>query len=165
MLFRSVAFKNNVRDVNLTTKEVREIAKSFYTWLKNKTSKEDISVAVGYDSRITGEEFKKVIITTLVECGASVIDCKMATTPAMFMSTILDGYKSDGAIMITASHLPFYYNGMKFFTSEGGLEKKDIKELLDISVKKLNTKKTLEGKVIEKNLIDDYSNKIGRAHV
>ena len=32
--------------------------------------------------------------------------------------------------MITASHLPFNRNGFKFFTKEGGLEKKDITELL-----------------------------------
>lgn len=154
---RGVAFENDVREVNLRVEEVREIAKAFYIWLKNKTCKEDISVAVGCDSRITGEDFKKVIIDTIVECGVSVLDCKMATTPAMFMSTILDGYKSDGAIMITASHLPFYYNGMKFFTNEGGLEKKDIKELLDISIKEIKIKKTLEGRVVERNLIDDYS--------
>ncbi|MGO0807058.1 dihydrodipicolinate reductase C-terminal domain-containing protein, partial [Clostridioides difficile] len=42
-----------------------------------------------------------------------------ATTPAMFMTTIMDGYNSDGAIMITASHLPYYYNGLKFFTESG----------------------------------------------
>ncbi len=53
----------------------------------------------------------------------------------MFMTTIMDGYNSDGAIMITASHLPYYYNGLKFFTESGGLEKTDIKEMLDIAVK------------------------------
>ena len=40
------------------------------------------------------------------------------------------GFRYDGAIIITASHLPFNRNGFKFFTEEGGLEKGDIADLL-----------------------------------
>ena len=40
------------------------------------------------------------------------------------------GFQYDGAIIITASHLPFNRNGFKFFTGEGGLEKGDIADLL-----------------------------------
>jgi len=42
----------------------------------------------------------------------------------------LAGYEYDGGIIITASHLPFNRNGFKFFTKEGGLEKDDIKVIL-----------------------------------
>ena len=62
--------------------------------------------------------------------GINVTDFGLASTPAMFMSTITDGYKFDGSVMITASHLPFNRNGFKFFTDKGGLEKQDIKEIL-----------------------------------
>ena len=40
------------------------------------------------------------------------------------------GYEYDGGIIITASHLPFNRNGFKFFTKEGGLEKGNIKDIL-----------------------------------
>lgn len=40
------------------------------------------------------------------------------------------GFQYNGAIIITASHLPFNRNGFKFFTGEGGLEKGDIADLL-----------------------------------
>ena len=46
------------------------------------------------------------------------------------MDTIIAGYEYDGGIIITASHLPFNRNGFKFFTKEGGLEKGDIKVIL-----------------------------------
>jgi len=49
----------------------------------------------------------------------------------MFMSTVTEGYQFDGSVMITASHLPFNRNGFKFFTAEGGLEKADIKQILE----------------------------------
>ena len=38
-----------------------------------------------------------------------------------------------GAIMLTASHMPFNSNGLKFFTAEGGLEKTDISEILQLA--------------------------------
>ena len=54
----------------------------------------------------------------------------MASTPAMFMATVTEGYQFDGTVMITASHLPFNRNGFKFFTCSGGLESSDIKQIL-----------------------------------
>ena len=54
----------------------------------------------------------------------------LATTPACFMSTIEKGYMYDGALMCTASHLPWNRNGIKFFTKSGGLKKPDISAIL-----------------------------------
>ena len=58
------------------------------------------------------------------------IDVGLATTPAMFMATQFPTLQCDAAIMITASHLPYYFNGLKFFTAEGGAEKEDIRYIL-----------------------------------
>ncbi|CAA7061480.1 unnamed protein product [Microthlaspi erraticum] len=53
----------------------------------------------------------------------------------MFNSTLTEDESflcpADGAIMITASHLPYNRNGFKFFTSDGGLGKVDIKDILE----------------------------------
>ena len=57
----------------------------------------------------------------------------MATTPAMFMSIVFDQTKYDGSAMITASHLPFNRNGIKFFDKDGGLEHEDITDILKIA--------------------------------
>ena len=46
------------------------------------------------------------------------------------MSTITEGFLTDGAIMITASHHPWNKNGLKFFTNKGGLEGKEVADLL-----------------------------------
>ncbi len=43
------------------------------------------------------------------------------------------GYEYDGAVMITASHLPYNRNGFKFFTRDGGYEKSDVAELLQLA--------------------------------
>ena len=117
--------------VNLTEQVCRDIGRGFALWLKNKTGKtEGIRVAVGRDSRLSGETLCGWICDAMVQQGLNVTNFGMASTPAMFMSTVTEGFTFDGSVMITASHLPYNRNGFKFFTAQGGLEKGDIKEIL-----------------------------------
>lgn len=116
--------------INLTEHACQDIGRGFALWLINKTGKTDLRVAIGRDSRLSGPTLCSWICDAMVQSGLQVTDFGMASTPAMFMSTVTEGYKYDGSVMITASHLPFNRNGFKFFTAEGGLEKADIKQIL-----------------------------------
>lgn len=118
---------------NLTEDTVRRIADAFIYWLSNKTGKDNITVAIGMDSRISGPKIKESCIRQFINSGAHVFDCGMASTPAMFMTTVTEKYMCDGAVMITASHLPYDRNGLKFFTVKGGLEKTDITDILTLA--------------------------------
>lgn len=129
---------------------VSRIAYSFANWLCNKTGKStsEIVVSVGHDSRVSGPRIKKAVTDTLTTLGIKVMDCELASTPAMFMSTL--DLKSDGAIQITASHHPWDRNGLKFFTPEGGLEGENIAELLEGAEKadfEINSNESLVEKV------------------
>ncbi len=117
--------------INLTEQVCYDIGRGFALWLIDKMGKTDLRVAVGRDSRLSGEALSEWICDAMVQQGLQVTDFGMASTPAMFMSTVTDGYVFDGSVMITASHLPFNRNGFKFFTAEGGLEKADIKQILE----------------------------------
>jgi len=117
--------------INLTEQACRDIGRGFALWLVAKTGKTDLRVAVGRDSRLSGPILCDWICDAMVQQGIHVTNFGMASTPAMFMSTVTEDYLFDGSVMITASHLPFNRNGFKFFTSEGGLEKADIKQILD----------------------------------
>ncbi len=120
--------------VNLTEDVCRNIGRGFALWLIRKTGKADaLRVSVGRDSRLSGDTLCNWICDAMVEQGLCVTDFGMASTPAMFMSTVTPGYEFDGSVMITASHLPFNRNGFKFFTPEGGLEKGDIKDILSFA--------------------------------
>ncbi len=145
-------------EVNLTPEIATDFGAAFAKWLSQKYGKgpADCRVAVGRDSRLSGPELLNAILGGLIGGGVEVLDCGMASTPAMFMSTVLPDFLCDGAIMITASHLPFNRNGLKFFIREGGLEKSDISELIeiagDVSVRETS------GKTAEKaDLISSYS--------
>ena len=117
--------------VNLTEQACRDIGRGFALWLQKKTGKNELRVAVGRDSRLSGPTLCSWLCEAMVQQGLQVTDFGMASTPAMFMSTVTEGYCFDGTVMITASHLPFNRNGFKFFTAGGGLEKGDIKEILE----------------------------------
>lgn len=117
--------------INLTEQACRDIGRGFALWLCKKTGKtENLRVAVGRDSRLSGQTLCGWICDAMVQQGLTVTDFGMASTPAMFMSTVTEGYTYDGSVMITASHLPFNRNGFKFFTAQGGLESADIKQIL-----------------------------------
>ena len=93
----------------------------------------------------------------MTESGAQVFDCGIASTPAMFMSTVSDDNPTTGGVMITASHLPFNRNGLKFFTKEGGLDKKDITEILRIAEENEFPENGSQSEVSKLNLIDEYA--------
>ena len=121
--------------VNLTPEATEKIAMSFAKWLRNTTGKQELTIAVGTDCRLSGKSLKQAFINGAVEAGANVIDCGLASTPAMFMTTVSEHTKASASVMVTASHLPFNRNGLKFFTPKGGLDKKDITAILDIAAK------------------------------
>jgi phosphomannomutase len=118
--------------VNLTPEIIARIAKGFVKWLTKKIDKNpsQLTISVGRDSRLSGEILMNAVTESMAEMGCNVYDFKIASTPAMFMSTVTTGFDCDGAIMLTASHLPFNRNGLKFFTNQGGLDKPDISDIL-----------------------------------
>ncbi len=122
-------------NVNLTPSIANRIGQAFVQWLSAKTNKspDQLKVGVGMDSRISGPELMVALSAGMISDGTDVKCCGMATTPAMFMSIIFEQSQFDGSAMITASHLPFNRNGIKFFTKDGGLESSDIKEILQIA--------------------------------
>lgn len=119
------------QNVNLTDDAVAAMANGFLIWLCKKTGKKPgkLKIACGRDSRISGPRIIGVVTKKLMEAGAHVLDCGLASTPSMFMTTI--DLSCDGAVQITASHHPFNRNGLKFFVPQGGLEGSDIEEILN----------------------------------
>jgi len=145
--------------INLTNKVVENIAIAFVTWLSKRKncSPGKLSVSIGRDSRISGPDLMKAFIHGVLGTGASAINCGLSSTPAMFMSTVFDKTNYDGAVMLTASHLPFNRNGVKFFTSDGGLDKSDISAILDMAASGADRSVAAPGHESSFDLIGEYS--------
>ncbi|KAK4756086.1 hypothetical protein SAY87_009843 [Trapa incisa] len=122
--------------VNLTELVSEAIAVAFASWLVDKKKADRrLKISIGHDSRISAQMLQDAISRGISTAGHDVIQYGLASTPAMFNSTLSvdDAYTCpvDGSIMITASHLPYNRNGFKFFTNSGGLGKPDIKDILE----------------------------------
>ncbi|MBP5401902.1 MAG: phosphomannomutase/phosphoglucomutase [Treponema sp.] len=121
--------------VNLTGEACNKIGQAFVKWLSKKTGKtaDSLKIGVGRDSRVSGPALEEAVVKGMLSEGADVIRCGLATTPSMFMSIVFKQTRFDGSVEITASHLPFNRNGLKFFDKDGGLEHDDITEILEIA--------------------------------
>ena len=81
------------------------IARAYAQWLKPR------SVAVGYDVRLTSPDFAAAVREGLTDSGVDVIDIGRCGTEQVYFATF--HLKLDGGIMVTASHNPADYNGLK----------------------------------------------------
>nr|XP_023886356.1 uncharacterized protein LOC111998489 [Quercus suber]POE68535.1 phosphomannomutase/phosphoglucomutase [Quercus suber] len=127
------------RKVDLAPPAVEAIAESFGEWVTTgleKESVEDVRVSLGRDPRVSGASLSVAVFAGLSKAGCSVFDMGLATTPACFMSTLLPPFAYHASIMMTASHLPYTRNGLKFFTRKGGLTSPEVEEICDIAARK-----------------------------
>ncbi|MBR0463099.1 MAG: phosphomannomutase/phosphoglucomutase [Clostridia bacterium] len=118
----------------LLSDEVAErVGSAFAGWLAAHMGRDvaSLKVAVGHDSRLTGVSLSAGIVRGLTRAGVMALDCGLCSTPAMFMTTISPETACDGAVMVTASHHPWYRNGFKLISREGGLSGADISQILE----------------------------------
>ncbi|PSC71684.1 phosphoglucomutase [Micractinium conductrix] len=130
---RGVAIDTNPNEpITLTPAMMFFLGRAFAEWLSENKGHPvgTLRVSTGHDPRLSSPLMDASLAAGLAAAGAQVARFGGCTTPAMFMSCILPGHEYDGAIMITASHLPVNRNGAKFCTAEGGLEKADITALV-----------------------------------
>ena len=142
--------------INLTDDVIKAMTNGFLVWFCDKYNKsaDKITVSVGHDSRISADRIKNAVISVLVKKGVKVLDCSLASTPSMFMTTVVKG--CDAAIQITASHYPFNRNGLKFFTRDGGVSGDDIVKMLE-NAQNASEVKDADGSITKIDFMSEYS--------
>ncbi len=93
------------------------IIRSIYAFFKKELGKDNVSVVLGRDMRVSGPALYEIAKKTLVACGAQVIDIGLVSTPTFYYSVLK--YSYDAGIDITASHNPKEYAGIKFVRRDG----------------------------------------------
>jgi len=99
-----------IANVELTTEMAMDLAKSFGTFRPG-------TIVVGRDTRESGDMLKAAVVSGLLSTGCKVIDLGIAPIPAI--QYYVKQCKPDGGIMVTASHNPPEYNGIKGIASDG----------------------------------------------
>ncbi len=83
---------------------------------------------IGHDPRISSEMLESAVVAGLLSAGSEVVKLGMAPTPTLALASL----DFDCGIMITASHNPAQYNGMKIFEKGMAFDTKHQKELEDV---------------------------------
>ncbi|RKD30026.1 phosphoglucosamine mutase [Thermohalobacter berrensis] len=93
--------------------------------------KKDAKIVVGKDTRISGDMLEAALIAGICSIGVDVLVVGVVPTPAVAYLT--RAYNADAGVVISASHNPVEYNGIKFFNSKGYKLNDDLeKEIEDI---------------------------------
>lgn len=79
--------------------------------------KKDAKIIVGKDTRISGDMLEAALISGICSVGVDVICLEVIPTPAV--SYLTKKYGADAGVVISASHNPVEYNGIKFFSETG----------------------------------------------
>lgn len=114
-----------------------------------------LRIAVGRDSRLSGEHLQNAICKGIAHANAEAINFSMASTPAMHHC--LESNKGyDASIMVTASHHPYNRNGFKFFSKAGGIKSDELNEVINIANSLNKFEEVANGSISYYNYIDDY---------
>lgn len=146
-----------VRDdpVTLTETAVKDIGMAFCKWLALEKGVKRGKIAVGHDSRLSCADIQSWLVDGIVSCGFDAILTGLSSTPSMFM-LLQDDFGADASVMITASHLPYQKNGLKFFVGEGGLEGDDVGRILSLAEEGTVTA-AVKGKVEQRPYLGTYA--------
>lgn len=141
--------------VTLTEEAVKDIGKAFCKWLAD-AGIGGAAVAIGHDSRLSCGDIEAWLTDAITTCGCNVILTGLSSTPSMFM-LLQDDFGAQASIMITASHLPYQKNGLKFFVKDGGLEGRDIEQILRLAEEGNFCPASARGTVTKRPYIQKYA--------
>ncbi len=173
--------KNDIRGIfpsEVNSKLFFQAAKAYVSFALRELKKtnenikpKDLLISVCADARVHSCELKKAIIQGVTSFGANAIDLGLAPTPlgyysefAKIDSAVTEGKKVIGALIITASHNPSEYNGLKMTFKGQSLSEnqiKDIKELTkEIYEKSTGYRQNISGFCREYDIVSNYQSKI-----
>ena len=114
-------------NVNLTVEHAYQVGR-FLGWYYGKDKEEKCKVVIGKDTRRSSYMFEYSLVAGLTASGADVYLLHVTTTPSV--SYVVRTEDFDCGIMISASHNPYYDNGIKLINSKG--EKMDEETILKV---------------------------------
>jgi len=140
---------------DITPELALKMGMSFATLVKDGT------LVVGCDGRSSSEMIKNSLISGVISCGVNVIDIGMVPTPVVMFAT--KTLNAEGGVIITASHNPPEYNGIKFLEPNGMELKKEKEPMLEEIIKKedfnLKDWKGI-GEIEKKSVLSEYFKEI-----
>lgn len=156
--------KNDIRGIygeDITEELYYNTGRGFVEWLQKQSGKTPVEmwITITRDARLHSPSLEKALTDGITSTGANVIHLGLAPTPIGYYSEVvgIPGYDIIAAAIITASHNPSEYNGLKMTYNKRTLTENQIAEVKETTFKHWATKQnTKVGEVREYNIIPDY---------
>ena len=162
--------KNDIRGIygeDITEELFNATGKGYVKYLMKESglSSNEIWITAARDARLHSPSLTKALIEGIISTGANVVDLGLAPTPIGYYSEahgipsdITDGQKITGAAIVTASHNPSEYNGLKMTYCGCTLNEEEIKEVKEFTYSSLQASKNenKNGQLKTYNLVADY---------
>ena len=162
--------KNDIRGIygkDITEELFYYTGRGFVKYLSNNLEKtpNDIWITVCRDARTHSPSLSEALVKGIRSTGANVVDLGLAPTPIGYYSEAVgvpvqytEGNSIDGAMIITASHNPSQYNGMKMTFKKQSLNEDQIKVVKKYTIDEyeLKTPPSFEGRYVEYDIIPQY---------
>lgn len=100
----------------LDRETVYNIARAFSQMRQKELNKENVTLVVGHDMRLSSPELYESLKQGVVAQGANVVEIGLVATPTYYFAVSYYGY--DGGLLISASHNPKEYNGVKIVRNQ-----------------------------------------------
>ena len=135
---------------DLTLKDVLRFCNNFSTLVKSK------NCVIAHDTRPSSSIIVETASAALMQCGINVYNLGMVPTPVIFR----ESRKYGAGIIVTSSHNPIEWNGLKFIVNGRGINEQELKTI----VNEQDTSKSVIGveSKIESKYIDEAANLIGK---
>lgn len=160
--------KNDIRGIygeDITEELYYNTGRGFVFWLEKQSGKkaETMWITITRDARLHSPLLEKALTEGITSTGANVIHLGLAPTPIGYYSETvgIKGFDIIAAAIITASHNPSEYNGLKMTYNKRTLTEKQIAEVKEITFKHWTNEQTEQiGKIEEYDIIPDYINEM-----
>src|SRR3989344_2007953 len=161
-MFREYDIRGKEADDELNVTSMYHIARGFGVMLKQKGNE---SAIAGHDARATSESFHAAALHGLTDSGVEVIDIDTVTTPMGYWAQY--HFHVKGLCMVTASHNPAGWNGVKLGIGlSQTLLPSDVQELYSIIEKEDYRKKGAIGGIRQENITEAYmEDLVSRVHL
>ena len=155
----SISGLRGIVNQDLTPELVTEVSAGFGSFLGGG------NVAVGRDCRASSDMFFHAVAAGLISTGCEVVNLGVCPTPTVLLNVKQLGLA--GGLVITASHNPEEWNGLKFVAKEGTFltenEITELKRLIKSKIQKRVAWQEMKGIRDEPNAIDNHIKKILRS--
>ncbi len=142
--------KNDIRGIyseDITEELFYYVGKAYIKYIVQNTGEQpkDIWVTVVRDARLHSVPLTNSLIKGVTHMGANVIDLGLAPTPIGYFSefagipeSITNGKQIKGSLIVTASHNPSEYNGLKMTFNKASITEKEIKKVKELTIEQIS---------------------------